>query len=261
LIEDGESLHDHHYRSGSLPAEIGRALGLALARCRQCTATDLGQDASAFPRTPPCIFSLRETASWMLQPVSQANAELHSILRDFPDFERRLDALRAGWRIERFIHGDIRWDNWVIRPNGAPEADAFLQLVDWEMSDFGDPCWDTGAVFQSFLALWIERLPFVTGAPPQALVELTKYPLEGMQPAIREFWRAYTETLALDEPNAAAELELSARYCGVRMIQTALEYISSASRIPPNALFMLQASLNILNDPSAAIENLLGLRA
>lgn len=260
LIENGESLHAFAYRTETFPPEIGRTMGVTLARCHQCTTADLGECASIFPKRPPAIFCLREMAAWLLPPLSRARTEMNSILSDFPDFERRLSGIRDSWRAQCLIHSDIRWDNWVVRRDGALSADPPLTLVDWEMADIGDPCWDIGAVFQSFLALWIDKLPFATGAPPHVLVELTRSPLESMQSAIREFWRAYQEALALDEQAASKALDLSARYCAARLAQTALEYMASSSRMSPSTLSMLQASLNILNDPGA-LEDLLGLRA
>jgi hypothetical protein len=80
-----------------------------------------------------------------------------------------------------------------------------------------------------------------------------------MQPAIRSFWDAYLYTVQPDNQKAEELLERSMKYAAARMIQTAYEILNFSSQLTPNTLCMLQVSLNILKDPSEAIEHLLDL--
>jgi hypothetical protein len=131
--------------------------------------------------------------------------------------------------------------------------------VDWELADFGDACWDAGAVFQSYLSFWVFSMPATPGVPAEQLVGSAQFPVEKMQPAIRAFWRSYVETRGLGAEEARAALERSVGYGAARMIQTAYEYMFYAPQITASALYLLQLSLNILKSPREATASLLAL--
>jgi aminoglycoside phosphotransferase (APT) family kinase protein len=183
---------------------------------------------------------------------------MQNILQKYPEFQQTLDLLRGRWQISSLIHGDIKWDNCLVH---APEESGEVQLkiVDWELADFGDPCWDVGAVFQAYLSCWIMSLPIQGDAPPAQLVQRAQYPLEAMQPALRSFWQAYGAARQLDDKQKGELLERCVQYGAARMIQTAYEYLAFAPQITASALYLLQASLNILTQPREAIQHLLGL--
>ena len=134
-----------------------------------------------------------------------------------------------------------------------------LRLIDWELADFGDPLWDAGAVFQSYLSFWVFSMPAAAGVPAEQLVQSAQYPLGKMLPAVRAFWKTYTQTRGLDDAEARAALELSVSYGAARMIQTAYECMFYAPQITASALYLLQLSLNILKSPKEAVSNLLAL--
>jgi phosphotransferase family enzyme len=259
LLPAAEDLHQYHTRVRTFPAGIAGLLGKILAQYHGQIGSkcDLAPEARVFPRTPPWILSLHENAPKWFYSLSGGNSQLLGILNTYPDFQQKLDALRAGWRIETFIHGDLRWDNCLLCPNGTGGSEAVLKLVDWEMADFGDPSWDTGAVFACYLMFWIGSLPAAKYEPPARLVERAQYPIEAMQPAMRAFWKAYVDASGLDHTNAAERLERSVSYCAARMIQSAYELADRSAQIGPTELFLLQSSLNILNNPGEAIAHLL----
>lgn len=259
LLPAAESLRQYHVRMGAFPAEVAAQLGKAVAKFhgqagRKCEAAP---EACVFPGKPPWILSLHHDAPHWLHLLSGANSQLLGILRSYPDFQQKLDALRAGWRIETLIHGDLRWDNCLLCPNGTRGGEAGLKLVDWELADFGDPCWDIGAVLQCYLMFWIESLPAAQYEPPVRLVNRAHYPIETMQPAMRAFWKAYVDVRGLNNAGAAERLERSVSYCAARMIQTAYELADRSPQIGPTELSLLQASLNILNNPGDAVAHLL----
>ena len=134
-----------------------------------------------------------------------------------------------------------------------------LRLIDWELADFGDACWDAGAVFQSYLSFWVFSMQPVAGVPAEQLVSSAQYPLEKMQPAIRAFWKTYTEERGLAGEAAREALERSVSYSAARMVQTAYEYMFYAPQITASALYLLQLSLNILKSPKEATASLLAL--
>ena len=100
-----------------------------------------------------------------------------------PEFHAALDELRGEWRQDALIHGDMKWDNCVMPRHDDPaRAAEGLKIVDWELADIGDGCWDVGAVFQAYLAHWIltMRIP-AEQVSPDHLLDYAEFPLDRMQ--------------------------------------------------------------------------------
>src|SRR5262249_4356320 len=128
----------------------------------------------------------------------------------------------------------------------------------WELSDFGDPCWDVGAVFQAYLSFWIFSMPAQADSNVDDLVARAQFPVEKMQPAMRHFWQKYADFTELPRKDRSAKLERSVRCAAARMIQTAYEYMYYQPQVSTNVLYLLQVSLNVLTRPQEAIRELLG---
>ncbi|HEX5724484.1 MAG TPA: phosphotransferase, partial [Longimicrobiaceae bacterium] len=244
-LPGGESLADWHRRRGGWPPEMGERLGGMLGRChRQAAARAAGAAHDrAFPRAIPWILDLLNHNPAHLGPVSGGNRELLEMVERHAGFGRALDAARAGWRREALVHGDLKWENCVVLPGADPAALPEVRMVDWELADFGDPCWDVGSLFQSYLSFWILSLPAESAAAPPD-------PPAEMQAALRACWEAYTATLEADADAAAALLRRSTAYAAARMIQTAWEYSAYSPQVTPGVLLLLQVSLNVLTRPA-----------
>jgi thiamine kinase-like enzyme len=183
-----------------------------------------------------------------------------SIIDKYPEFLTSIERLRNEWKVNSLIHGDMKWDNCIV----YSEADAAtenlkLKIIDWELADLGDSSWDVGAVFQTYLSLWVMSIPVAGQNNPQLSEQLAKYKIEDMQPAIRHFWNAYTTIMSFDKASQTALLEKCCKYAAIRMIQTVYEQMHFMKQLTKNSVYLLQLSLNILKNPSEAITALLGL--
>jgi len=151
------------------------------------------------------------------------------------------------------MHGDMKFDNVVVRANGHAEIES-MHVVDWELADVGDSAWDVASILQAYLMWWIGTLQRV----PSADADAAQYPLETMQPAIRAFWETYAESRGLSPRDADAELERAVSYAGARMLQSVYESMVFAQSLTQQAVWQVQACMNILKEPRAAASDLLG---
>jgi hypothetical protein len=273
LLPEGGSLSEYHRQLGTFPVEVGVQLGRILGTYQREMGRRLreGAKSSAFARRVPWILSLHQLNQNLFGQLSAANTQVLNIIQSYPDFPQTLDRMRERWRFDSLIHGDIKWDNLHVTVDGTdveeggeaqPEGahgKMNLRLIDWELADFGDACWDAGAVFQSYLSFWVFSMPAMAGIPAEQLVSAAQFPVEKMQPAIRAFWKTYVETRGLNHDEARDALERSVSYGAARMIQTAYEYMFHAPQITTSALYLLQLSLNILKSPREATASLLAL--
>jgi hypothetical protein len=261
LLPDGENVSDFHRRLGSFPVDLAEALGRLLATYHRLAdgGVSSNQHLASFPKTVPWILSIHQQNPSLFTEISRGNTQMIGVMQQYPDFQRALDDLRSQWQRDRLIHGDMKWDNCLVEGRAGASEPLKLRLVDWELADVGDACWDVGAVFQAYLSFWILSIQLPAGVLPAQSLHLAQYPVEAMQPAIRRFWETYRDAMELNGPSANAWLNRSVKYAAARMIQTVFEYMQHAPQLTPNAFCLLQVSMNILLKPGEAICDLLAL--
>lgn len=258
LIDGGENLSELHRRLDGFPEDVARRIGELLASYHEASRRDLLPRANSaiFQGQPPWILSFHLAPRSSLQNLSAANGQFMTILQGYPDFGQALDRVRAGWRRDALIHGDMKFDNVVVR--GAQTGGQTMHVVDWELADVGDSAWDVASIFQAYLSWWIATLQRVPTDGPN---DAAQYPLETIQPAIRAFWNSYVSSRRLDIQEADAELERAVSYAGARMLQTVYESMAWAASLTQHAVWQVQGCINILKEPRAAATDLLGFPA
>jgi len=190
--------------------------------------------------------------------VSYGNLQLVKIVQQFPEFCNLLDELRGEWSAQAFIHYDIKWSNLIVTPPGAG-GKRQLKIVDWELAGLGDPCWDVGSVFGEYLSFWLSSIPITGEEPPDRFIELARYPLGKMQPALRSFWQSYVWRMGLDAATSYQWLVRAVKYGAARLVQTAFEGGQGSTQLTGNVICSLQLGLNMLDRPQEAAVHLLGI--
>jgi thiamine kinase-like enzyme len=158
-----------------------------------------------------------------------------------------LDDLIADWRVETLIHNDLKAENCVVLT--GKRGRGRIKIVDWEFAGPGDPYWDVGSVFGSYLGSWLLSVPIVGPEFDDRGLALAGLPLERMQPAIRAFWSSYVEHRGLGADELAPALERAVRYGGARLLQTAYEQTQSSQQLSGNVVGMLQLGANVMARP------------
>jgi Ser/Thr protein kinase RdoA (MazF antagonist) len=255
LLRQAESLREHQTRRGRFPVRLATQLGDALGRLHQVPIPGNAEMA----RGPAWILSLHRPWVSVFRDVSAANLQLIMRLQGDAGFCRLLDELREGWIEDALIHGDIKADNLVVFAHDGARRRTRLAVVDWEGAGRGDACWDVGSVFSDYLATWLSSMPITGESPPDHFMELARYPLDDLQPAIRAFWRAYTRRRGFAGAVATQHLMRSVRYGAARLVQNCYEQMQMATHFTGIDLCLLQLSLNILQRPLEASVHLLGI--
>lgn len=256
LIHDSQNLMEYHERIDDFPVQPARVIGEALAALHSIPTVKLtdGKLGPSLGRVPSILYVHRPGPK-LFENASSANIQMIQIIQRHPELCDALVALKEELRNESLIHADVKWTNFIVRAT-SDARDCELKLVDWEMAELGDPCVDVGSIFADYLGFWILSLPVSGESAPDRWMELTRHPLEAMQPAMCAFWESYTGH-STAEPRDL--LLRSVKYCAARLIQTGYEYMQMSNRLTGNVLCLLQVSLNILKRPQSAIDDLLGL--
>jgi len=252
LIENGESFFAHlQRRDPDIAAAVAAQLGTALGTYHFGTPPVGDRFPQTFPRHIPWAFTFAAPEPAMALHSGPANAQMLSILNAHKAFHETLTRLRGEWETRCIIHGDIKFANLLV-------ADGHIRLIDWELVDVGDPCWDAGSVIQSYLLWWLSSIPIAGQTALDDAVARAAVPLASLQPALRAFWHAYFRESRLP-PSAARPLLAKCLSLGaMRMLQSIWEEHLTAPALKATAILTLQASLNILENPQAAVEKIFG---
>jgi phosphotransferase family enzyme len=261
LLNGYETLAEYHYRLGAFPVEVATLLATTLGDYHRETREKLDKSShvSEFPKTPPWALSIHHQRPEWFQSLSGANAHLLQIVKQYEQFASTLDVLRGQWHFGGLIHGDMKWDNCLIRASIDATHKPEIKIVDWEMADLGDPLWDVAALLQAYLSHWIIAMPITPGATIEQNIAASPWRLETIQLPMRALWHTYRDVAAMPTDERKPLLLRTIRYAAARMIQTAYETLSFATQVNANALYLLQVSMNVLLNPEDATHELFGI--
>lgn len=260
LLTGAQDIREYHTRRGAFSTTIATALGRALSSLHRLDISFLTTRLdSSFDGRLPWALTLHRPGVGVFEDTSSANMQLIRIIQNTPGFSRAMDELREGWRVDSLVHNDVKWDNCLVFPRTSSNRKVDLRLVDWEFARLGDSCWDAGSVFSNYLSFWLFSIPVSGEDPPDHFLDLARYPLERMQPAIRSYWQAYVRGMGFDLAQSEEHLLRAVKYAAARLVQTGYEHMQHSSHLTGNIICLLQLSLNIMQRPSEAIAHLLGI--
>jgi hypothetical protein len=244
--------------------KAARALGHALATVhRVFRQVDLDRDPRMdwLPRTLPSILKFHQPGPEKRAGMSRAHLEILRVLQAHPGFGDHLDRSTRSWRPQTLIHGDIRFDNVLVRPPRAEdEGDAVaLWLVDWEMVQIGDPAWDLAGALQDFLVIWVSSMPLSEGLSSEEMTARARVPLDDLRIASRALWAGYRAVAGLDVAEAAGLLRRAVAFAAVRLIQSAFEFAAESDQLVGEPVLLLQIGANLLGDPELGQVQLFGI--
>jgi aminoglycoside phosphotransferase (APT) family kinase protein len=258
LVADAMDLRSFHESQKRTPTFIGEILGSALADIHSHRVPP--RNFAKPSHFVPAVFRFHTPRLRTLGYFSPGQFEVIKIMQQF-GFRKHLEALRRGWRLLSFTHGDLRWDNCLIRKRSALQQESRVNIVDWELAGAGDPGWDAAAVIADYLNFWVSLIPITGDSAPDRHLNLAEIPLERMQPALRSFWRVYAERithlLGLTKKESQEFLFRSIRYTAACLIQRSFE--DSTDGLSGKMISVMQLSLNIFERTRETCADLLGI--
>jgi len=252
---------EYHGSSGRFSTRLASAIGNALGVFHRLTG-DVSvreQYSRSLPSHLPFGLHFYRPDLSLFRHASQGCLEVIKMIQQSQELCGLLDGIRAGWKVETLIHGDVRLDNCNVLPVSLSGRRTRVKIVDWELASLGDPCWDVGTVFGGYLTLWLQSAPISGATPPEHFIKFARFPIERMQPALRSFWHAYLRQMEPNGERAEERLLRSVRYSAARLVETAFERVQEAVQIPGQAVCLLQLGMNMLNRPHEASVQLLGI--
>ncbi len=256
LAARGRSLHERRRTSRGFSPRFGRVLGEALGCLHERRPPSLAPSGS--PRAAlPWVLRAHRPRPAALRDVSPADVELIKLLQRSGHIREGLDGLAAGWRPQVFVHGDFRWENWVV--SNARSPNPATRLVDFERACGGDPALDLGAALAEYLRCWLSSMPAEPRLNAAQLRSDANRPLEAMRPEVAALWGAYADRRRLDDVQRAAMRARCIEFAAVRLIGAAFEQAEGAEHLSAEAGRAVQVAENLFALPCDASARLIGI--
>jgi hypothetical protein len=254
LTENAESLAEQQMREGVVPPGVAAQAGTALARIHSFGAT-AAADASLRPSLPcqiPWPLTVDQQGYSFLTGYGALGTQLSQAVAQTPALSAGLPALRTLWQYDSLTHGDMKWDNCLLRGEQ-------LVVVDWELADLGDGAWDVASVFKEYVALVVLNRASREAARAQQLPEPAEITLDTAQPSLRAFWKAYCNGRGLTGIAAQQYLDRAVRYLAARLVIAVLEYCAFAQQLDATGRVLLENARRIIEQPEIAAAQLAGV--
>jgi aminoglycoside phosphotransferase (APT) family kinase protein len=248
-IAGAKTISEVHVQLNEAAEWIAELIGRALGDIHRAAAEALPRiDPNAFRRITPWALSLHQITPSFGQP----GVQLQTLLLTYPEYAQALDTMRAGWRPNTVIHGDMKFDNCLITDlDGARR----LRIVDWELADLGEDIWDVAGILQNYL-YWSAVSTQTSGGAWS-----TAMPFEKLQPAMAAFWSAWAAARGVPEGDSMPQLERATSFAAARLLQSVMEMLVVTPTMSGYVALLLQTSLNILRDPAAMARMIVGSEA
>ncbi|HLA91469.1 MAG TPA: phosphotransferase [Gemmatimonadaceae bacterium] len=254
---------DEIARSDASPGvpPIGAALGSALAACHATLRPDgeIAAGAGFLESSPPTALEIARPSPDDLRDISPAQIELLQLVQQRPHVFTAFDDMRDGWSASSLIHGDVKWSNVLVSVETTSTGPVNVWLVDWESASWGDPAWDVGSAFHSFLLDCVHAASDEAQETPAAAATVFASVLPAAERQVRMLWENYLRRTAMETALSHAFLNRAVRYGAARLVQSAYEWSAGEAHMPRSAVGAAQLSVNILEQPAIACSVLLGI--
>ncbi len=251
---NAQNLLENILENNSLSLTFGKELATLFTCYHQKISdkTDSNSSLQFFTQQVPWIMNI--TDSYM-QSSMQNQAVITTILNDKVLVDN-LELLRTNWKTESLIHGDIKLTNFIITKSGAKEK---LKLIDWEISDLGDPLWDIAGLIQSYISTWAFSLTNQTNGN-SSHTGLNNITSDSLKEVITDFWQHYVSLSKINKTDVKEKFLKTMQYTAARLLQTAFEANQFSSEITLSSVRLIQLSQNIFKNPEELGYQLTGVR-
>lgn len=242
------------------PVDIASTIGNIMATYHNSFSYSLNDTHLSFlPKGIPEVSFISKPRPEIFTYLSPANLKLLNILQDHPRILQIVDNINTMWRTNTVIHGDIRLENMIISPHDMARHFE-MWIVDWELAFIGDRAWDIAGVFIELLIFWITASKARSNQPLRLSANNnTRQSVQNIHLACRGFWREYIRTAKITDEKPRNLLKRSVIYCVIYLLIRAYEIQQFSDKLSNLAVYMLQLTLNILNDINKSITFLLGI--
>ncbi len=245
LMENSQDLVAYYRTNEKIADAVFEQLGEAFATVHSISTGRIRQSESSvfFNGNIPWVFFIGP--DYKMPPKNNIDKQIINLVRSNSEFMFYIIQLRKEWKQESLIHGDVKWANILVTDENK------VKIIDWEISDAGDPAWDIAGIFQSVL----NSVYFSGNGLKMAGAET----FGGQHLSLQLFWDTYCNNMNYSSSDRKVRLKKIVGYTALRIIQTCLESTYKAKGFYNNTAKYLQMAHNILRYRDEAQTELFGI--
>ena len=223
FIPDAKNLLDDYHAQKEAIVRDGELIADVMAAYHKDITKEI-------PENPSLQF-LGQMVPWVLTIVDDTILPEDTVMqfvRSTPEIVDGLEKLRVQWKASSVIHGDIKLPNLISTTQEEIRA---IKIIDWEITDLGDPLWDVAGLIQSYFVTHIANQ--VNAYPEVKMIQGKEYlSIQQLIPAIHAFWKQYAKNRNWRGGVEQNMLSKTALYTGARLIQSAQEVQAASANGP-----------------------------
>lgn len=151
------------------------------------------------------------------------------------------------------IHGDARWDNYLVTAGSGPGGDLNLRLIDWELVGKGDALADVVLWMADYYRFRLESLNRGKSVEAADLLASPQIPPSSWHASSAAFWNAYATRRRWKPATRKRALERLGRYMPCAFTLLAYEFlnanVAASIREPVNGI--VKAALQLADRAQA----------
>ncbi len=250
LFHKATSLHEYYMQQKDFNNELAKEQGSILSACHRVNINQV--KTKIFPKLLPWVLQLHKFEAHQFFPNHPSSAKIISIIKENSLLQSELLKLSNDWKFSHLIHGDVKWINFlVVNENGQQTQ----RLIDWELSDIGDPIWDVAGLLQSYIVAWV--FGFDNTKKGHHLPEhMMPFHVHQTQESARAFLEQYLSLQKLTDNQRFKFLEKLMKFTAARILQTSIEGVNYSTEIESNNIRCVQLAYNIFKNPMNALGEL-----
>ena len=253
-LDDYRDLMDFYAKESSFPLEISSAIGTLLATIHRDTYQQENHrqffeseaNSQGGNQVPRLIKGLERITPEIFSSVPGDALKFFALYQRYDSLGMAIAELGNAFTPACLTHNDLKLNNILLHTDWEQTDESIIRLIDWERNSWGDPAFDLGTLFASYIQIWLASLVISKSLSIEESLGLAMTPLEEVQPSIAALTKAYLETfpeILKHRPDFLIRVVQFTGFALIQQIQAMIQYQKSFGN---TGIAMLQVAKSLL---------------
>ena len=265
-LDDYRDLMDFYVKESNFPSEIPSTIGTLLATFHRNTYQQENhrqffegeKNNQVGNQVPRLIKGLERIKPEIFSSVPGDVLKFFALYQRYDSLGMAIAELGKAFTPSCLTHNDLKLNNILLHTDWQQPNDSPIRLIDWERNSWGDPAFDLGTLFASYIQIWLGSLVISKALSIEESLSLAMTPLEEIQPSIAALTQAYLETfpeILEHRPDFLIRVVQFTGFALIQQIQAMIQYQKSFSN---TGVAMLQVAKSLLCRPERSLPTVFG---
>ena len=265
-LDDYRDLMDFYAKESSFPLEISSAIGTLLATIHRDTYQQENHrqffeseaNSQGGNQVPRLIKGLERITPEIFSSVPGDALKFFALYQRYDSLGMAIAELGNAFTPACLTHNDLKLNNILLHTDWEQTDESIIRLIDWERNSWGDPAFDLGTLFASYIQIWLASLVISKSLSIEESLGLAMTPLEEVQPSIAALTKAYLETfpeILKHRPDFLIRVVQFTGFALIQQIQAMSQYQKSFGN---TGIAMLQVAKSLLCRPERSLPTVFG---